>query len=89
MNRAFYRCLLRLHPRAFRLRFEDEMLWIFDEGAGAWGTWTLISDGSISLLRQRFIRSDLWKWVVAGIAGFIPLLIAFGSFLPWDRPVHP
>lgn len=87
--RAFYRCLLWLHPTAFRLRFAEEMLWIFDEAAGAWGAASLIRDASASVLRQWLIRSGLWKWVIAGIGGAITLLIAFGSFLPWDRPMRP
>jgi hypothetical protein len=87
MPRKLYRCLVWLHPAAFRLQFEEEMLWIFDEAADAWGEASLIRDASLSLLRQWFIRSELWKWVVASIAGIIPLIIAFGSFLPWDRPM--
>jgi hypothetical protein len=31
MIRAVYAALLRVHPRAFRNRFGDEMLCIFDE----------------------------------------------------------
>lgn len=26
-----YRCLVRLHPAAFRREFANEMLWIFEE----------------------------------------------------------
>lgn len=87
MMRRVYRCLLWLHPTAFRRQFEEEMLWIFDEAAHAWGAALLFSDASASLVRQWLLRSGLWMWVVAGIAGIIPLLIAFGSFLPWDRPL--
>ncbi len=84
MVRGLYRCILCLHPAAFRLRFEEEMLSIFDEAAGAWGAASLFSDASISLVRRWVLRSKLWMWVVAGIAGIIPLILAFGSFLPWD-----
>ena len=87
MVRGLYRCLIWLHPAAFRLRFEEVMLWIFDEAANAWGTASLFSDASVSLVRQWLLRSGLWRWVVAGIAGIIPLILAFGSFLPWDRLV--
>jgi hypothetical protein len=87
MVRGLYRGLIWLHPAAFRLRFEEEMLWIFDEAANAWGTASLFSDASVSLVRQWLLRSGLWRWVVAGIAGIIPLILAFGSFLPWDRLV--
>ena len=33
MLRFLYRFLLCLHPRAFRQRFAEGMLWIFDETA--------------------------------------------------------
>ena len=87
MMRRVYRCLLWLHPAAFRRQFEEEMLWIFDEAEDACGAASLFSDVSVSLVRQWLLRSGLWIWVVAGIAGIIPLIIAFGSFLPWDRPM--
>jgi hypothetical protein len=87
MIRQVYRGLLWLHPAPFRLQFEEEMLWIFDEGAHALGTASLCLDASLSLARQWLLRSGLWIWVVAGIASIIPLILAFGSFLPWDRPM--
>jgi hypothetical protein len=87
MMRRAYRYLLRLHPAAFRKQFAHEMLWIFDEAVEARGAAALFRDAAVSLLRQRLLRSGLWMWVVASIAGIIPLLIAFGSFLPWDKPV--
>ncbi len=85
----FYALLIRLHPPSFRKRFAQEMLWIFDEAANSWGASSLFCDAILSLLRQWLVRSQLWKWFVAGIAGMVPLIIAFGSFLPWDRPLHP
>jgi hypothetical protein len=87
--RFLYALLISLHPPSFRKRFAQEMLWIFDEAANSWGAASLLRDAILSLLRQWLIRSELWKWLVAGIAGVVPLIIAFGSFLPWDRPVHP
>ena len=86
-SHALYRLLVRLHPAEFRERFADEMQWIFEEPAGKWGVTSLVTDAGISLARQRLIRSDLWKWVVAGVAGMVPLLLAFGSFLFADRPL--
>jgi hypothetical protein len=83
--RRLYRCLLGLHPAAFRRQFGEEMLWIFDEAADSCGVVSLFSDASVSLFRQWLLRSGLWIWVVAGIAGIIPLIIAFGSFLPWPK----
>ncbi len=81
MISVLYALLIRLHPPAFRERFAEEMLWIFEEAGNAWGAGSLLRDAIVSLLRQWLIRSDLWKWLVAGIAGVVPLLIAFGSFL--------
>jgi hypothetical protein len=84
MNRILYRGLVCLHPPAFRLRFEQELLWIFDESSDASGAAPLLCDAAVSLLRQWIMRSGMWKWVVGSIAGAVPLLIAFGSFLfPW------
>jgi hypothetical protein len=87
MIRGLYRCLVRLHPVTFRLRFEEEMLWIFDQAAGSWGATALIADAALSLSRQWCLRSGLWIWFVATIAGTLPLIIAFGSLLHWDKPI--
>lgn len=89
MVRLVYRGLVRLHPRPFRERAGAEMLWIFDEAASSWGAGALLYDAVLSLFRQWLVRSEVWIWIVASIAGFVPLIIAFGSFLPWDRPRHP
>lgn len=87
--RVLYALLIRLHPPSFHKRFAQEMLWIFDDAANSWGAASLFHDAILSLLRQWLIRSGLCKWLVAGIAGVVPLIIAFGSFLPWDRLLHP
>ena len=89
MMSLLYALLVSLHPRSFRKRFAPEMLGIFDEAAPSWGAGSLFLDAILSLLRQWLIRSELWKWLVAGLAGVVPLIIAFGSFLPWDRPLSP
>lgn len=88
MNRALYRWLIALHPPAFRLRFEPELLWIFDESRDESGAAPLVYDAAISLLRQWLMRSGMWKWVFAGIAGALPVLIGFGSFL-FNWPMRP
>jgi hypothetical protein len=62
MTRFLYRCLIGLHPRAFRERFGDEMLCVFDEAAGTSGMF--LADGVGSLARQRILRSGLWRWSV-------------------------
>jgi hypothetical protein len=87
--RFLYALLISLHPPSFQKRFAPEMSLIFDEAAESWGVVSLFHDAILSLLRQWIIRSELWKWVLAGIAGVLPLIIAFGSFLPWDRPLDP
>ena len=89
MLRDLYRCLVRLHPAAFRMRFKDEMLWVFDEAEATFGAASLVGDACVSLIRQWLKNQDLWRWVAASFAGILLLVIAFGSFLPWDRPVHP
>jgi hypothetical protein len=80
-TRIVYRWLIRLHPPAFRLQFEQELLWIFDESIDALGAVPLLGDAVISLLRQWVVRSGMWKWVLGGIAGALPLIIGFGPFL--------
>jgi hypothetical protein len=87
--RLLYKLLISLHPPSFRERFAQEMLWIFDESANSWSAGSLLRDAILSLLGQWLIRSEVWKWLVAGIAGVVPLLTAFGSFLPWDRSLRP
>ena len=88
MMRHLYALLISLHPSSFRKRFAQEMSLIFDEADNSWGAGSLFRDAILSLLRQWLIRSDLWKWLIAGIGAVVLLIIAFGSFLPWDRPVH-
>ena len=87
ITRTLYRWLIGLHPPAFRLRFEQELLWIFDESSNAFGTVPLLYDAAISLLRQWLIRSEMLKWVLGCIAGAVPVLIGFGSFL-FNWPMH-
>jgi hypothetical protein len=88
MTRTLYRWLICLHPPSFHLRFEEELLWIFDESRAASGAASLLYDAVISLLRQWFMRSGIWKWVVGGIAGALPIVVGFGSFL-FDWPMRP
>lgn len=86
--RSLYRCLVWLHPPAFRLQFEEEILWIFDEAVGTWGAAILIADASISLARQWLTGSVLWIGAGAVIGGIVPLVIGFGSFIPWTNLWH-
>jgi hypothetical protein len=89
MTRGLYHCLIRLHPSSFKVRFQDEMLGVFDEAEHEWGAWVLVGEIGGSLVRQWLVSPILWKWFVASIGGLLLLTIAFGSFLPYDRPVFP
>jgi hypothetical protein len=44
ISRFIYCILLRLHPEAFRARFTDEMLWIFDTRDRNYKTFALLLD---------------------------------------------
>ena len=52
IKRRIYQLLLRLHPPAFRERFADEMLWLFDETLGDAGLLRLYRDAASSLVKQ-------------------------------------
>jgi hypothetical protein len=52
IKRRIYRLLLRLHPPAFRERFADEMLWLFDETLADAGLFKLYTDAAYSLVKQ-------------------------------------
>jgi hypothetical protein len=52
IKRGIYQLLLRMHPRAFRERFTDEMLWLFDETLADAGLFKLYTDAAYSLVKQ-------------------------------------
>jgi len=79
MKRNLYRVLIALHPRRFRERFGDEMLWIFDESPPERRP-RLLADSLFSLLRQRLLRSDFWK-LASGAAISVLLLCGWGYSL--------
>jgi hypothetical protein len=54
--RRLYWLILRAHPRAFRERFEAEMLCVFDDAVRTEGSFCLTVDCMLSLLRQRVFR---------------------------------
>lgn len=58
MLRSLYIQLLRLHPAAFRQRYGDEMLSIYDEAARAGSAWPLFGDACLSLGRQWLLREN-------------------------------
>jgi hypothetical protein len=70
MIRMIYSFLVRMHPRAFRNQFGEQMLSIFDDSCGERGSLRLLADASMSLLRQ-------WLWrppVRPVFAGWMPPL---------------
>jgi len=71
--RDVYRCLLRLHPRAFRDEYAEEMLWVFDEEARRGTPYWLLWDGARSLVRRRLLRHDPARRRVVAGPGFLTL----------------
>ena len=66
--RSFYRLIVRMHPCAFRERFGDEMLWIFEEELRRDAGGRALFDGVLSLLRQ---RSNIERDREPVVAGFV------------------
>ncbi|HLV89117.1 MAG TPA: S41 family peptidase [Candidatus Sulfotelmatobacter sp.] len=60
MLRQLFIFALRLHPPAFRARFEDEMLSIYDHTVGARNRFALLVDIVFSVSRQWALRSEFW-----------------------------
>ena len=58
MLRSLYVWLLQLHPAAFRQRFGEEMLEIFENAAGLRASVLLLVDGLMSLMRQWALRPE-------------------------------
>ena len=71
MIRAVYRGLLSLHPISFEERFAEEMLWIFDLRRASETGIMLLFDCFISLCRQWFFRSGLWKFGIGLLVNLI------------------
>lgn len=63
MLRHLYGCVVRLHPPAFRKRFADEMLSIYDQQSSRWHELQLLFDSFASLVRQRLFRHEFWHEV--------------------------
>ena len=53
LRRSVFAWMVRLHPAAFRVRFGDEMLAVYDDAEGAPG---LLRDAAGSLMRQWLLR---------------------------------
>ncbi|HTX16871.1 MAG TPA: hypothetical protein VMD77_16330 [Candidatus Baltobacteraceae bacterium] len=76
MTRFLYRMLIALHPPRFRERFGDEMLCAFDESAPD-RAGRLFADAFLSLFRQWFLRSGLWKMASGAVISSL-LLCGWG-----------
>lgn len=65
MIRPLYRVILWMHPPAFRRRFAEQMLSIFDEETIESSSFYLVLDGLRSLVLQWLWRTDTWKVFIA------------------------
>jgi uncharacterized membrane protein len=79
MTRSLYHLIVRMHPPAFRGRFGNEMLSIFDEAGVRNSSAALLFDGLISFSRQWVLRSGSWKLPVAVGGAFVQV---FGFAMP-------
>ncbi|HTB14158.1 MAG TPA: EF-hand domain-containing protein [Bryobacteraceae bacterium] len=79
MTRWCYILLLRLHPGAFRQRFGDEMLAIFDQSARKTA---LMADGFVSLFRQRALRRSEVVFSSTATADGVPLFYSAAPEVP-------
>ena len=57
LSKLLFRMLLRLHPVSFRTRFQDEMLWVFEEQSRHEHLSALLLDGLRSVLVQHMSSS--------------------------------
>ena len=92
MTRVLYRFLLSLHPPAFRRRFRDEMLSIFEESIPSQTASAALLDAVASLFRQWLLRTDYWKIALAvGVAlvQFCPLALSARSRHIWIQNRNP
>ena len=94
LSRFLYRCLVQLHPPAFRRQFAPEMLWIFDEIADHDARIELFADALTSLGRQWVVRWAIQKLLI-GEFRFAPLPAGEAGRFHWeriefdDRPLPP
>jgi hypothetical protein len=79
MTRWIYILLLRMHPRAFRQRFGDEILEIFDQSDQKA---PLIGDGLASLFRQRVLRPHAAAFSPTVASDGVPLFYSAEAEVP-------
>ncbi len=89
MIRPVYSFLIRLHPSAFRERFGDEMMSIFDESARGRKAFGLLIDAFVSMLRQGILGPEHRRAMTLNLAWTIaalPLHLVVATFVnPHNR----
>ena len=68
MIQMIYSFLVRMHPRPFRDQFGEQMLSIFDESRGHRGSFRLLMDAAMSLLRQWLLRPPARPVFAGGVS---------------------
>jgi hypothetical protein len=79
--RRIYRLLLRLHPAAFRERFAQEMLWVFDQSVAETGVCRALADGSLSVMKQWAANDMNPSAATEGMFGRLPTQSVSPQFL--------
>lgn len=69
--RRLYQLLLALHPAAFRERFAEEMLWVFDVSVADTGACRALTDGALSVMKQ-WAANDVSPTTSSGMFGRLP-----------------
>jgi len=86
MLRHLYRCVVRLHPQPFRLRFGEEMLSVFDLTQARAARFGLLLDGIFSSFRQWIFRPQFWAESTATpacpVAEGVPTFSSLDDFRP-------
>ena len=74
MSHILYKLILKMHPRAFRCRFSDEMLSIFEEKSEHQFPLALLLDCLRSLVRQWMRQTNCWKLPIPICGAFLQVL---------------
>jgi D-alanyl-D-alanine carboxypeptidase len=77
-----YRCIVRMHPRAFREQFGEEMMGIFEEASETHGAFRLLADGMVSLTRQWIFRP---RPVVVPVTEAVAPTSHDGGLFAWEH----
>jgi Ca2+-binding EF-hand superfamily protein len=86
MMRRVFILLLHMHPRAFKQRFGDEMLGIFDQSAEKR---SLMVDGILSLLRQWTLRRPQSAFSNTVTPDGVPMFYSGEAEVPPTRALMP